>query len=496
MKDTVLLEMKNITKQFPGIKALDGVDFDLQAGEVHALLGENGAGKSTLIKILGGIYPKDGGDILINGTPVDIHEVNNARDLGISVIHQELVLVPQLSVAENIFLGREPRKRNRLIDFDVMRKEAGRILSELDLSIDPDKRVWRLSIAQQQMVEVAKAISFNAKIIVMDEPTSSITSKDVDALFTKIRRLRSMGIGIIYISHRMSELQEIADRVTVLRDGKYVATKKTAETSNDELIALMVGRAMTNYYTRTYNKYPEIILKVDHMTTPVVHDISFELKKGEILGFSGLIGAGRTEAILGLMGLHEVLSGKIYLEGKELSPKLSVRNHIRKGMALVPEDRKGEGIFPLRSLRFNMTLKVLGQFIKGVVNNLQEEHRITDNGIEKLSIRSANDLVPIGLLSGGNQQKVILASWLATNPKILILDEPTKGIDVGAKGEIYEIMNELAKAGVAIIMISSELPEVINMSDRVVVMREGRIQKILDQGEISQETIMQYAVAI
>jgi ABC-type sugar transport system ATPase subunit len=496
LADTLLLEMKRIQKAFPGIKALDEVDFTLRAGEVHALIGENGAGKSTLIKVLGGIYSRDGGEILIDGNPVEIEGVNHSRIMGISLIHQELVLVPCLSVMENIFLSREPKKKNGLVDFGLMKRETGRILADLKVVIEPEKLVSDLSIAQQQMVEIVKAISFNSKIIVMDEPTSSITNKDVDALFDNIRLLKQKGIGIVYISHRMSELQEIADRVTVLRDGRVAAVKRIAETTNDELVSLMVGRPITNYYKRTYNDFNEVVLKVDGLTTGSVRDVSFELKKGEILGFSGLVGAGRTETALGLMGLDRVLSGKIFLEGKEIPAGQSVKNRIDGGIVLVPEDRKAEGLFPVQSLRFNLTLKVLRRFIRGIINDPSFEKSIAGEGIRKLSIRAANDLVTIGLLSGGNQQKSILASWLATQPKVLILDEPTRGIDVGAKSEIYLIMNELARSGVAIIMISSELPEIINMSDRVAVMREGIIQTILDRGNISQERIMHYAVAM
>jgi ABC-type sugar transport system ATPase subunit len=492
----LLLEMRGIDKRFPGIKALDGVDFDLRAGEVHALLGENGAGKSTLIKILGGIYQKDAGTIAIEGRPAAIGGVNEARLNGISIIHQELVLVPQLSVAENVFLGREPRTKSGLVDYRLMREQCAAFFAEFAQDIDPRRKIRTLSIAQQQMVEIVKAISFKSRVIVMDEPTSSIMSRDVEALFNSIRSLKRRGIGIIYISHRMSELQEIADRVTILRDGKWVGTKNVAETTNDELIALMVGRSMTGYFTRTFNTTGDIVLKVENLTTAVVSGVSFELRRGEILGFSGLVGAGRTEAMLGLMGLDRMLAGSIYVNGRKISKNAGVHERIRQGIMLVPEDRKAQGLFPIRTLRFNLSLKAVRQFIHGIVSDGTGERRIAKEGIKKLSIRAANDLVPIGLLSGGNQQKAILASWLALDPGVLILDEPTRGIDVGAKSEIYAIMNKLAKSGVGIIMISSELPEVINMSDRVAVMREGRIQAILDRTEISQERIMQYAVAM
>jgi ABC-type sugar transport system ATPase subunit len=493
--EAALLEMRDISKEFPGVKALDGVHFDLYAGEVHALLGENGAGKSTLIKVLGGIYQKDGGEIFIQGRPVNIDSVNHARDLGISIIHQELVLVSSLSAAENIFLGREPKKKNGFVDFRLMKKQTEELLADLHLDIRADAVVSDLSLAQRQMVEIVKAISFKAKILVMDEPTSSISAKDADTLFEAITGLKKKGIGIIYISHRMSEIQRIANRVTVMRDGKYIATKAVDSVSNDQLISLMVGRPMTNYYTRTYNNFSETILAVEKLSSALVKDISFELKKGEILGFSSLVGAGRTEAILALMGLHRVRSGKIMLQGEEIPPR-GVRKRIKKGIVLVPEDRKGEGLFPVQSLRFNLTLKIVKQFIKGVFYNRRAEKNIVDGAIKKMAIRASGEETLMGLLSGGNQQKAILASWLATNPKVLILDEPTRGIDVGAKSEIYEMMNALAASGVGIIMISSELPELINMSDRVAVMREGRIQAILARDEINQEKIMQYAVSI
>jgi ABC-type sugar transport system ATPase subunit len=491
-----ILQMKGINKSFPGVKALDGVDFDLYAGEVHALLGENGAGKSTLIKVLAGIYPKDSGEIIVNGAAVDIKDPNTARDLKISVIHQELVLVPHLSVAENIFLGHEPKKRNGLINFDFMYRKTEKVLKELDLNISARKKIVELTVSHQQMVEIVKAIYFESKIIVMDEPTSSIGNKDVEILFSRIHYLKKQGIGIVYISHRMSELQEVADRVSILRDGKYIGTKAVKDTNNDELIAMMVGRSITNYYTRTYNNFSDVVLKVDHLTTNTVRDVSFDLRKGEILGFSGLIGAGRTEAILGIMGLDKVVSGKIYLDGKELPPGIKVKDQINNGIVLVPEDRKDAGLFSFKTLRFNLTLKVLSKFIKGIVTHTMEERRLADDAIKKLSIRAANDQIVMLNLSGGNQQKAIIASWLAVNPKVLILDEPTRGIDVGSKTEIYNILNNLAQEGVAIIMISSELPEIINMSDRVAVMCEGRLTAILNRNEISQENIMQYAVAV
>lgn len=485
--------MKDIHKSFPGVKALDGINFDLQAGEVHALLGENGAGKSTLIKVLGGIYTLEKGEILIDGKPVQINSVLDARENGISIIHQELVLVPQLTVAENIFLGREPRHKAGIVDYAKMNGETQRMLDQFGLLLKPQDEVGYLTIAQQQMVEVVKAISFSAKIIVMDEPTSSLSDTEVESLFESIRRLKANKIGIIYISHRMSELQEIADRVTVMRDGQYVGTKLVSETSNDELISMMVGRTMSNYYTRTFNSFNETVLKVEGLSSGKVHNVSFEVKKGEILGFAGLIGAGRSETMQALFGVDKITGGKVVLEGRDITGKSTARM-ISEGVALVPEDRKGEGIFQIQDIRFNITLKVLKEFIHGVFVNTTKENAITDEYIQRLSVKAPSDKTLMGSLSGGNQQKVVISSWLAIKPKLLILDEPTRGIDVGAKSEIYMIMNELAKQGVPIIMISSELPEIINMSDRVAVMCGGTITKILDRREATQEKIMQYAI--
>lgn len=495
MAEQFLLEMKDIHKQFPGVYALKSVSLQLRAGEVHALLGENGAGKSTLIKVLGGIYSKDQGEILIEGKKTEINTVEQARQAGVSIIHQELVLVPYLSIAENIFLGREIPKANRLIDKDAMIAATQKALDDFGLDLNPASMVADLNIAQQQMVEIVKAVSFNAKIIVMDEPTSSLSDKEVDALFLNIRKLTAKGIGIIYISHRMSELPQIADRVTVMRDGEYIATKEVATTTNDELVALMVGRTLDNYYTRTFNECKDIVLEVSNMNSNRVHDINFQLKKGEILGFAGLVGAGRSETMQAIFGLDKITGGSVKLNGTELAGK-QPDEILELGISLVPEDRKNEGIFPGMSIAFNMTLKVLKDFIKGIRVNTSKESNIVDKYFKALSVKAPNTQTLIASLSGGNQQKVIIGSWLASNPKVLILDEPTRGIDVGSKSEIYTIMNDLAKQGVSIIMVSSELPEILNMSDRVVVMCDGTIKGILDKDEATQEKIMQYAVKI
>ena len=494
MSEQYLLEMKHIHKKFPGVYALKDVSFSLRPGEIHALLGENGAGKSTLIKVLGGIYSKDEGEILIEGKSVDISSVHQAREAGVSIIHQELVLVPHLTVAENIFLGRE-KKKGRFLEKQAMIDETKKVLADYGLDLNPTDMIADLNIAQQQMVEIVKAVSFNARIIVMDEPTSSLSDKEVEALFANMRKLRDRGIGIIYISHRMSELQQIADRVTVLRDGQYIATKVVSETTNDELVALMVGRTLDNYYVRTFNECDEVVFKADHVTTDKIRDVSFELKKGEILGFSGLVGAGRSETMRAIFGLDKVISGSIKLLGEELVGKLP-DEILSKGISLVPEDRKSEGIFPGMSLAFNMSLKVLKEFIRGIRVDRDRETAIVDEYFKALSVKAPDTEVLISSLSGGNQQKVIIGSWLASKPKVLIMDEPTRGIDVGSKSEIYSIMNDLAKSGVSIIMVSSELPEILNMSDRVIVMCDGMITGELSREEATQEKIMQLSVKI
>jgi ABC-type sugar transport system ATPase subunit len=485
--------MKGIHKSFASVHALKGANFNLHCGEVHALLGENGAGKSTLIKVLGGIYEKDEGEIFIEGKSVEIKNVADARKEGVSIIHQELVLVPYLSIADNIFLGREIEKKNGLVDYATMEEETKKVLNEFGFTVSPKTLVSDLTIAQQQMVEIVKAISVNAKIIVMDEPTSSIADKEVEVLFNNIRRLVKKGIGIIYISHKMSELKEIADRVTVMRDGEYIDTKVVKETTNDELIALMVGRSLTNYYTRTFNECSETVLKVENLSSDKVKDVSFELKKGEILGFAGLIGAGRSETVKALFGIDKMTSGKVYLNGKEIKVH-SPSQMLKEGISLVPEDRRAEAIFAGMSIRYNISLKVLDKFIKGIRVDSAKEKELSQIGMKDLAVKAPSDMEVMGNLSGGNQQKAIISSWLATDPTVLILDEPTRGIDVGAKSEIYAIMNELVRHGKSIIMISSELPEILNMSDRVAVMCNGTITKILGHEEASQEEIIKYAV--
>ena len=492
MSDNIILRMKNISKRFPGVYALKNVNFELKRGEVHALLGENGAGKSTLIKVLGGIYHAEEGEIEIEGKNVSITSVQDAEENGIAIIHQELVLVPYMSVAENIYLGREAGS-GIYVDRSEMTKSAQKILDDLGMDIDARSLVKDLPIAKQQMVEITKAVSVNSKILVMDEPTSSISDKEVENLFKIMRDLTQKGVGIVYISHKMSELDEICDRVTVMRDGEYVGTKNVKETAKDELIAMMVGRTLTNYYVRDYGEPGEEILKVTGLSDgDKVKGVDFNVRKGEIVGFAGLVGAGRSETMQAIFGLAKEVTGEIYINGN----KVEIHNPeeaIKHGLALVPESRKEQGLYLVQSVKYNTTIEVLKEFIGKFRVNDKRETEITQEYIDLMSTKTPSQAQKIGNLSGGNQQKVMIGRWLATKPKVLILDEPTRGIDVGAKSEIYAIMNNLVKTGVSIIMISSELPEIINMSDRVYVMAGGVVRGCINHEEISQENIMHLA---
>jgi len=496
VSENILLQMEHIKKEFPGVVALKDVSLELRAGEVHALLGENGAGKSTLIKVLGGIYIAESGSIRINGNPVTIASVQDAHSNGIAVIHQELVLVPHMTVAENIFLGREPITRFNTIDYKKMNADVKEILDSFELNIIPDDEVSRLGIADQQMVEIIKALSINSRILVMDEPTSSLSEKDVGFLFDTIRKLKKNGVGIIYISHRMSELLQITDRISVIRDGEYIGTRDTSAAVYDELISMMVGRQLTNYYNRDYGTPTEKVLEVRDLSDgKLLKNVSFELKKGEILGFAGLVGAGRSELMKCIFGIDSFTSGEILIEGKPVRIT-NPENALELGIGLVPESRKIEALFPVMSVMYNITIKTLKEFIRGIFVDREKEIAITKKYVDGIAIKTSTYAQFVGNLSGGNQQKVIIGRWLATKPKILILDEPTKGVDVGAKAEIYAIMNNLAKEGVAIIMVSSELPEVINMSDRVIVMSNGVITALLPREELSQERIMKFATQL
>lgn len=484
--------MKNIHKRFPGVHALKGVDYELKSGEVHAIMGENGAGKSTLIKVLAGIYPADEGEIFIDGKKVEIGGVPSSKEQGIAVIHQELVLAPYMTVAENIFLGREPMK-GMFVDHRKMREDAQELLDSFGMKLDAEAVIKSIPIAQRQMVEIVKAISENSRILVMDEPTSSISDKEVDFLFNVMRTLKEKGVGIIYISHKMSELEQICDRVTVLRDGAYVGTENVKDTTKDKLITMMVGRELTNYYTRDFLPPGDVLLSCKDINDGKrVENASFDLHSGEILGFAGLVGAGRSELMKCLFGLTKEYSGEIFISGQKVRIRTPI-DAMGAGLALVPESRKDEAAYLLQSVRYNTTIEVLGDFIKGIFVDKTKEEAITNKYVDMMSTKTPSLEQKLMNLSGGNQQKVIIGRWLACHPKILILDEPTRGVDVGAKSEIYQIMNDLVKDGIGIIMISSEMPEIINMADRVYVMNQGKIAGCLGREDITQENIMKMA---
>ena len=494
MEKTVLLEMRHVSKLFPGVKALDDVHLEVRAGEVHFLLGENGAGKSTLIKILGGIHQADAGEIYIDGVPRNIADVNLAHQAGISLIHQELALAPNLTVAENIFMGEEPTSGFlRFVDYKLMNQKAQEILDQYHLPLSAEARVEELAVAQRQMVEIARALSEKPRLIVMDEPTASLSDYEVRLLFEAIRDLKRRGVGIIYISHRMDELFEIADRVTVLRDGKYVVTKNVSETNRPELIRLMVGRELAEMFAKPDQKEGHSLLEVRQVSRgKKVRNCSFALKRGEILGFFGLVGAGRTELMRIVFGLDQPEAGEILYDGRPVRARYP-GDVIAHKIAMVPEDRKGQGAILMQDIAFNITIANLKGIIRGIRVDRRAEKRLVGGLIEKLRIRTPSAQQLVGNLSGGNQQKVVFAKWLATGPDVLILDEPTRGVDVGAKKEIYEIMKQLVDEGVSIIMISSELPEIINMSNRVITMYEGAITGLLEGEAITKENILLHA---
>ncbi len=489
-----LFELRDIAKSFPGVRALDGVSFDLRAGEVHALLGENGAGKSTLVKVISGIYRPDSGTIRLAGSPVEIADPTHAQRLGISPVHQELHLEPYLSVAENIFLGRQPVGRFRLIDYRRMNNDAGELLRRLGAALDPEAKVGSLSVAQRQIIAIARAASTTARIIIFDEPTSSLTERETTLLFDMIGRLRAEGIGIIYISHRMEEIFRLCDRVTVLRDGRYVATKPVAETDMRDLIGMMIGRDISDLFRKEPATIGDIVLEVRNLTKRgLLRDISFSVRRGEIVGVAGLVGAGRTELSRAIFGDLAIDSGEIRVDGNVVPPGHSPRRAILAGIGLVPEDRKEQGLVTGLSVRHNISMPMLRALSRMSVLSLGKERRLAESYVTKLAIKTPSIDQKVTFLSGGNQQRVVIAKWLATQPKLLIVDEPTRGVDVGAKSEIHGLLCDLAKEGMAIMMISSDLPEVLAMSDRVLVMRSGRIAADIPAGEATQERIMHYA---
>jgi ribose transport system ATP-binding protein len=491
-----LLEMRDIRKSFGATRALSGVSISVSAGEVLALLGENGAGKSTLINILGGIVQPDSGSIVINGEEVGaFQDVRAARRAGIAVIHQEIVLVPHLSVAENIFLGREPTTRTGLTDRRLIDVKAREAIAALELELDAAQPVGELSTAQQQMVEIVKAVSQDARILVMDEPTSSLSLPEVERLFAIVRRLKQSGVAVIYISHRLDEIFGISDRVTVIRDGAHIGTKPTAETDQQELVRMMVGRNLSAFYNRSFGAGGETLLDVEGLSKDgLFEDVSFSVHKGEVLGFSGLVGAGRSEIMTALFGAARFDRGTVRLDGRAVRFR-STEEAIAHGLAMVPEDRKRSGLVLSNSVGFNLTLAATRSLGRGPFIDFRKRDKLIEELIARLGIKTGSPAQPVRSLSGGNQQKVVVAKWLATEPKVLILDEPTRGVDVGAKHEIYSIIDGLAKGGMGVILVSSELEEILNLCDRVCVVREGRIVKTLERGALSQETIMQYSAA-
>ena len=491
------LQMKSIIKTYPGVRALDGVNFEVAKGEVHALVGENGAGKSTLMKILAGAQPMDSGEILIDGAPVHVTTPQKAMDLGVSIIYQEFNLVPYLNAAENIFLGREPKGAiPGFIDFPTMYAEAQEVVDHLGVSLNVRTPVNRLSIAQQQMVEIGKATSRNATIIAMDEPSATLTEHELESLFDLIRSLKEKGVSVIYISHRLEEIFQIADRVTVLRDGQLVDTKPVSETDRADIIRMMVGRELKESAAADQKQSIKIgspALTVKNLTRKgVIEDINLTVHKGEILGIAGLVGAGRTELARAVFGADPIDEGEILLDGNKIEVR-SPRDAIRQGIGLVTEDRKALGLILGMVVRENISLANLDALTRFGFVNRREEKRIALHSIEELMIKTPSIEQQVQNLSGGNQQKVVLAKWLFTQSKVLIFDEPTRGIDVGSKVEIYQLMNRLAANGTAIIMISSELPEILGMSDRILVMHDGRIAGELSRKDATQEKIMQLA---
>ena len=491
----VLLEMSNINKAFPGVVALNDVSFDLRAGEVHALLGENGAGKSTLMKILTGVYTKDSGTILLDGKEINITSPKMAQDKGICIIHQELNLMPHLTVAQNMFIGKETKSGKGFFMTDkYIVEESKKIFELMNLKMDPNVKVSNLTVARQQMVEIAKALTFDAKILVMDEPTAALTDAEIEDLFRIIGDLQKKGVGIVYISHRLEEIFRITQRVTVLRDGEYVDTKDTKETDMDDIIHMMVGRVIyeePKHHSNVPDDAP-VVLKVDSLNSRDVKDVSFELKKGEILGIAGLMGAGRTEVARLIFGADPKDSGVIEHNGEKVNIK-SPRDAVKAGIAYLSEDRKRYGLATGLSVVKNVTLSCLERFVfKGWIKS-KKESAIAAEYVEKLDIRTPSISQLVRLLSGGNQQKVVIAKWLTHDCDIMIFDEPTRGIDVGAKSEIYKLMNALVKEGKSIIMISSELPELLRMSDRIMVMCEGEVTGIVGIEDATQELIMKYA---
>ena len=488
-----VLEMENITKEFPGVKALDNVQLKLKPGTVHALMGENGAGKSTLMKCLFGIYEKDNGKILLDGVEVNFKSTKEALENGVSMVHQELNQVLQRNVLDNIWLGRYPMK-GFFVDEKKMYEDTINIFKDLDIKVDPRKKVADLPIAERQMIEIAKAVSYKSKVIVMDEPTSSLTEKEVDHLFRIINRLKESGVAIVYISHKMEEIKMISDEITILRDGKWISTNDVSKISTEQIISMMVGRDLTERFPKKDNTVREMILEVKNLTAlnqPSIQDVSFELYKGEILGIAGLVGSKRTEIVETIFGIRPKEKGEIILNGKTVKNK-NPEDAIKNGFALVTEERRSTGIFSMLDIAFNSVISNLDKY-KNKFRLLKNKDMEKDTKwiVDSMRVKTPSYTTKIGSLSGGNQQKVIIGRWLLTEPEVLMLDEPTRGIDVLAKFEIYQLMIDLAKKDKGIIMISSEMPELLGVTDRILVMSNGRVAGIVKTSETNQEEIME-----
>ena len=489
---TEALRMENISMEFSGVYVLSDMQLQVGQGSIHALVGENGAGKSTLIKILGGIYKPKTGKIFIDGTESSIHNVQDAQKKGISIIHQEISLVPSLSIAENVFLGRELSKLGFKSE-GKMFSMAQEMIDALGIDLSARTIVSGLTIAQQQLVEIIKAVSFNTHILVLDEPTSSLSLKETQRLFDIIRRLQGKGVAIIYISHKMDEIFELSDHITVIRDGRYIDTVPTSQTSSEEVVRKMVGRSIEQFYVRSYNELSKVALRVENLTKRgVFADVNFEVRYGEVLGFAGLVGAGRSEIMHAIFGADKYDSGEILIDGSAVHISCP-QQAISLGMSMVPESRKEQGLVLINDVGFNIALANVDRLKGRMFLSCKKRHALACQYIERMHIKTRSDAQAVFELSGGNQQKVLLGKWLANQPKILILDEPTRGVDVGAKTEIYAIINELAAEGMAIILVSSELSEIINMCDNVCVVHEGRITGRLSREEFSQDKIMHYA---
>ena len=495
-----VLEMTGVSKSFPGVKALDDVQLKLRPGKVHALMGENGAGKSTLMKCMFGIYKMDQGQILMDGQPVHIDDPMDALNKGIAMVHQELQPIPARTVGENIFLGRYPMKKALgfipMVDHAKMYADTADLLKKVRMNFDPKQKVGELSVSQMQSVEIAKAVSANCRVLILDEPTSSLTANEVEALFRIINDLKAEGVAIVYISHKMDEILRIGDEVTIMRDGRYIGTWEASELTTDKIITLMVGRELTNLYPKRENVPGEVVFEVKDFTSinpRSFRNVSFQLRKGEILGVGGLVGAQRTELMEGLFGIRSHTTGQIFYKGKEIKVSRP-KDAIDQGIAMLTEDRRGSGIMGVLSVADNISISSLNQYLDHgfFINGKKVEQLVQDN-VRKMNIKTPSSKTLIKSLSGGNQQKVLVGRWLANNPDVLILDEPTRGIDVGAKYEIYCIIADLAREGKSIIMISSEMSELIGMSDRIMVMCDGRVTGFVEGSEATQENIMTYA---